>query len=197
MADNSSKYSTRGFGTKATYDLKSPNKEQTAIVYDLLAEGPIAGLSNDLSSVYYNDVPLVDSANNEILKPRKFTANTTANSTSVTASDFGTVRTLSYNNKSGLSIGARAIAIAGAGTKGTNLASITAGSSKVTTSSNYFTQALIDNQGKGLPVFVRIAGAGPGGQDLVSGIRKMVSATVAELSVRAFNTVSGLSLIHI
>ena len=47
MADNSSKYSTRGFGTKATYDLKSPNKEQTAIVYDLLAEGPIAGLSNE------------------------------------------------------------------------------------------------------------------------------------------------------
>ena len=166
MADNSSKYSTRGFGTKATYDLKSPNKEQTAIVYDLLAEGPIAGLSNDLSSVYYNDVPLIDSVNNDILKPRKFTANTTANSTSVVATEFGTIRTLSYNNKSGLSIGGRVISIVGAGTKGTGIASISAGSSKVTTSSNYFTQTIIDNQGKGLPVYIRIAGAGPGGQDL-------------------------------
>ena len=196
MADNSSKYSTRGFGTKATYDLKSPNKEQTAIVYDLLAEGPIAGLSNDLSSVYYNDVPLIDSVNNEILKPRKFTANTTANSTSVVATEFGTIRTLSYNNKSGLSIGGRVISIVGAGTKGTGIASISAGSSKVTTSSNYFTQTIIDNQGKGLPVYIRIAGAGPGGQDLVSGIKKMVSATVAELSVRAFNTVSNANIVQ-
>ena len=196
MADNSSKYSTRGFGTKTTYDLKSPNKEQTAIVYDLLAEGPIAGLANDLSSVYYNDVPLIDSTNNDILKPRKFTANTTANSTSVTASDFGTIRTLSYNNKSGLSIGGRIISIVGAGTKGSGIASIAAGSSKVTTSSNYFTQTLIDNQGKGLPVYIRIPGAGPGGQDLVSGIKKMVSATVAELSVRAFNTVSSANIVQ-
>ena len=196
MADNSSKYSTRGFGTKATYDLKSPNKEQTAIVYDLLAEGPIAGLANDLSSVYYNDVPLIDSVNNDILKPRKFTANTTANSTSVSASEFGTIRTLSYNNKSGLSIGDRIISIVGAGTKGSGIASISAGSSKVTTSSNYFTQTLMDNQGKGLPVYIRIPGAGPGGQDLVSGIKKMVSATVAELSVRAFNTVSSANIVQ-
>ena len=196
MADNSSKYSTQGFGNKASYDLKSPNKEQTAIVYDLLAEGPIAGLSNDLSSVYYNDVPLVDSANNEILRPRKFTTTTTANSTSVTASDFGTIRTLSYNNKSGLSIGGRAISITGAGTKGTGIASITSGSSKVTTSSSYFTQTLIDNQGKGLPVFIRITGAGPGGQDLVCAIKKMVSATVAELTVRAFNTVSSANIVQ-
>ncbi len=196
MADNSSKYSTRGFGTKATYDLKSPNKEQTAIVYDLLAEGPIAGLSNDLASVYYNDVPLIDSANNDILKPRKFTANTTANSTSVAASEFGTIRTLSYNNKSGLSIGGRVISIVGAGTKGAGIASISAGSSKVTTSSSYFTQTIIDNQAKGLPVYIRIAGAGPGGQDLVSGIKKIVSATVAELRVRAFNTVSSANIVQ-
>src|SRR6056300_1162624 len=101
MADKSSKYSTRAFGQKSTVDLKSPNKEQTAIVYDLLAEGTIAGLVNDPSSVYYNDVPLIDSVNNDILKPRKFTVNTTANNTSITATEFGAIRTLSYNNRSG------------------------------------------------------------------------------------------------
>jgi len=196
MADNSSKYSTRAFGQKSTVDLKSPNKEQTAIVYDLLAEGPIAGLVNDLSSVYYNDVPLIDSANNDILKPRKFTANTTANNTSITATEFGVIRTLSYNNRSGLGIGGRVISITGAGTKGTGIASITAGSSKVTTSSNYFTQTLIDNQAKGLPVYVRITGAGPGGQDLVCGIKKRIGDTSAELTTRAFTTVSGVDIVQ-
>ena len=196
MADNSAKYSTQGFGIKTNADLKSPDKTQTAIVYDLLAEGPIAGLVNDISSVYYNDIPLIDSVNNEIVKPRKFTANTTASSTSVSASEFGTIRTLSYNNKSGLSIGGRIISIVGAGTKGSSLASITAGSSKVTTSSAYFTTTLVDNQAKGLPVYVRITGAGPGGQDLVGAIKKRVSDTVAELTVRAFNTVSGVDIVQ-
>ena len=37
MADNSSKYSTRGFASKAQYDLQNPDKEQTAVVFDLLA----------------------------------------------------------------------------------------------------------------------------------------------------------------
>ena len=194
MADNSSKYTARAFGTKNSYDLVSPDKDQTAIVYDLLAEGPIAGLSNDLASVYYNDVPLVDSANNDILKPRKFTVTTVAAQTTITASEFGTIRTLSYNNKSGIGIGARAISIVGAGTKGTGIASITAGSSKVTTSSNYFTQALIDNQAKSVPVYIRIAGAGAGGQDLVCSIKKMISATTAELTIRAFNTVSSANI---
>jgi predicted phage tail protein len=196
MADNSAKYSTRPFGTKTTSDLKSPNKEQTAIVYDLLAEGPIAGLVNDMASVYYNDVPLVDSANNDILKPRKFTVNTTAGSTSVTATEFGTIRTLGYNNKTGLAIGGRVISIVGAGTKGSGIASISAGSSKVTTSSSYFTQTLFDNQAKGLPVYIRITGAGPGGQDLVCGIKKIISTTSAELAIRAFTTVSSANIVQ-
>ena len=196
MADNSAKYSTRAFGTKSSVDLKSPNKEQTAIVYDLLAEGPIAGLVNDISSVYYNDVPLVDSVNNDILKPRKFTANTTASSTSITATELGTIRTLSYNNKTGLGIGGRIISIVGAGTKGTGIASIAAGSAKVTTSSSFFTQALIDNQGKGLPVYIRITGAGPGGQDLACGIKKIISTTSAELTIRAFTTVSSANIVQ-
>ena len=69
MADNSSKYSTRVFGQKTTTDLINPDKDQVAVVYDLLAEGPIQGLVNDsLSSVFYNDVPLVDDANANILK---------------------------------------------------------------------------------------------------------------------------------
>ena len=59
MADNSSKYSTRGFARKAQYDLQNPDKEQTAVVFDLLAEGPIEWLVNGESSVYYNDVPLL------------------------------------------------------------------------------------------------------------------------------------------
>ena len=108
----------------------------------------------------------------------------------------GTIRTLSYNNKTGLGIGGRIISIVGAGTKGTGIASIAAGSAKVTTSSSFFTQALIDNQGKGLPVYIRITGAGPGGQDLACGIKKIISTTSAELTIRAFTTVSSANIVQ-
>ena len=197
MADNSSKYSTRVFGQKTTTDLLNPDKDQVAVVYDLLAEGPIQGLVNDsLSSVFYNDVPLVDDANANILKPRRFTTTTTAGGTTVTASEFGTIRQLSYNNKSGTSIGKRVLTIEGAGTKGTGIASITSGSKVVSTSSSFFTTAMVDKQASTLPVFIRISGAGAGGQDLVCRIKKRISATSAELSIRALTTVSSADIVQ-
>ena len=195
MAENSSKYSTRPFGTKSTYDLQSADKEQTAIVYDLLSEGPIYGLANGTASVYYNDVPLVDSANHNIIKPRKGTVTTTASSTTVTGSIFGDILALSYNNKSGLNIGARYIVIEGAGAKGTGIASITAGSSTVTTSSSYFTSSMLAQKATDLPVYLRITGAGPNGTDLVTTIKTFTSATEVEITSRAATTVSGANIV--
>ena len=196
MADNSRKYSTRGFARKAQYDLQNPDKEQTAVVFDLLAEGPIEGLVNGESSVYYNDVPLFDSANRNIMKPRKFTATATASSTSLTASEFGVIRTLSYNNRAGLNIGDRMVIIAGAGTKGTGIASISAGSAIVTTSSGYFANDVVAMLKQPMPVYIRIVGAGPGGADLVTSIKKKLSDTKAELTTRAYTTVSNADIVQ-
>jgi len=188
VADNSNKYINTPFAVKT--GLTSPDKEQTAIVYDLLTEGPIEGLVNGKASVYYNDVPLVESGNLNIIKSRKFTVNTTAADAEVVSTEFGVIRQLTYNNKTGLSIGERSCVIAGAGTKGTGLASMTAGSRVVTTSSNYFTQAMVDAQGSPLPVYIRIKGAAAGGQTLVTRLEKINSATEAVVTTRALTTVS-------
>jgi len=195
MADNSNKYSTRPFGVKSTYDLQSADKEQTAIIYDLLSEGPIEGLVNGTASVYYNDVPLVDSANHNIIKPRRGTVTTTASSTTVTGSIFGDILSLSYNNKSGLSIGSRYIVIEGAGKAGSSIASISAGSSTVTTSSSYFTSAMAATRGQDLPIYLRITGAGPNGTDLVTTIKTYTSATEVEITGVASTTVSGANIV--
>ena len=49
-------YRRRGSGnnTDNFNDLRSPNREQSATVYDLLTEGEIYGLNNGLNSIYLN-----------------------------------------------------------------------------------------------------------------------------------------------
>ena len=103
MADNSNKYLSRPFGQKSSSDLKGADKDQTAVVYDLLAEGPIEGLANGLASIYYNDVPLVDTTGHEIIKGREFTATATANNTTITHNTIGTIGALELGNVTGAS----------------------------------------------------------------------------------------------
>ena len=55
----------------------------------------------------------------------------------ITNTQFGEIDALSFQNKTGLSLGARKIAIEKAGAKGTGIASATADEFTVTTSSAY------------------------------------------------------------
>ena len=66
-------YRRRGSGnnTDNFNDLRSPNREQSATVYDLLTEGEIYGLNNGLNSIYLNGVPLIDSTNWDKYKPKR------------------------------------------------------------------------------------------------------------------------------
>ena len=51
-------------------DRITPNREQSAVIYDMLSEGPIQGLHNGLNSVYLNGVPLIDADQWNIYKPK-------------------------------------------------------------------------------------------------------------------------------
>ena len=190
MADNSSKYLSSPFGRKTSSDLKGADKDQTAVVYDLLAEGPIEGLANGLASIYYNDVPLVDTTGHEIIKGREFTATATANNTTITNNAIGTIGALELGNLTGIAVGARTISIAGAGPSSTGTMSMTAGVKTLTCSTAFFTDAMLIGAKNNLPTYVRIAGAGPNGTTLITQIVSKTSTTVVELAAAAHTTVS-------
>ena len=119
------KYTSKPFGTKSQSDRSSPNKTQIAAAYDILSEGEIEGLANGFASVYVNDVPIIDTLANEIVKDRRIPLSTTASSTTVSSTVFNEVNQLNNNNKTGLALGSRHILIEKAGAKGTGIASAT------------------------------------------------------------------------
>jgi hypothetical protein len=166
MAD----YTSSPPGVKTASDRANPDKTQQCLTYDILSEGEIEGLENDLASVFINDVPIIDTNGIEVIKPRNTTVDTTSSSATITSSVFGTINGLSSNNVSGLSLGTRTVMVEKAGKKGTGIASGTAGTQTITTSSSFFTAALLTSirnaQARG---FIRVAGAGPNGIDLVTG----------------------------
>ena len=171
----------------------SPDKRQFAVVYDILSEGPIEGLSNNLASIFLNDVPFVDPGVNDIIKPRKIVVNTTANSTTISHAQIGEIGNLTLNNKSGLSLGGRTVTIEGAGGSGSSIASMTAGTYTVTTSSAFFTTAMATKAAV-MPDYLRISGAGANGTDLVTKINNIASSTSATVTNHGVTTVSNADI---
>ena len=184
------KYISKPFGFKSSPDRQNPDKTQIAAAYDILSEGEIEGLANGFASVFVNDIPVIDTAANEIIKNRQVLLSTTASSNSVSHAQIGTIGTLSNNNLTGLSLGPRYILIEGAAKKGTGIASATVNTNTVTTSSSFFTSTLITTL-KSLPIrgFVRVSGAGPDGTDLITAAT-FVSATEITTAEPIATTVS-------
>ncbi len=173
---------------------RHPDKEQHAVVYDILSEGPVEGLANGFASVFINDVPFIDNIANEIMKPRRVILSTTAGSTDITHSQFGEINSLTLNNKSGLALGSRKVTIVGAEKQGAGIASMTAGSDTVTTSSSFFTADMVNSRSASPSTFIRIAGAGQDGADLITKVKTYVSATQITVQDTAVVTVSSKNI---
>ena len=189
------KYTSQPFGVKDRDDLKRPEKDQFATTYDILSEGPIEGLANGLSSIFINDIPLIQEQAENILKPRRFRANVTGSTATITNAEFGAIDALSFQNKTGLSLGARKIAIEKAGAKGTGIASATADEFTVTTSSSYFTATMLAHcRQREVPIYLRIAGAGPNGSELRTRVTKFTSATEVKIADPIATTVSNVDI---
>tara|TARA_B100000963_G_scaffold117562_1_gene102337 strand:+ start:4133 stop:9145 length:5013 start_codon:yes stop_codon:yes gene_type:complete len=188
------KYITAPFGVKTNSDRANPDKTQQCLTYDILSEGEIEGLENDLASVFINDVPVIDKIAVELVKSRTTTADTTSGSATITSAQFGTIAGLKSNNLTGLNIGKRHVVVEKAGAKGTGIASATAGTNLVTTSSSFFTTALLRSiRAQKVKGFVRVTGAGPNGTDLVTGASRL-SATQIQTDSPVATTVSNADI---
>ena len=166
-------------------DLRSPNREQSATVYDLLSEGEIYGLDNGLNSIYLNGVPLIDSNNWDTYKPKRTKNGITCSGSSATItvpSDFSSTYHSTDDGQRWIRIQKAKATIAGNNSStGGNAAS--AGTKTITTNATFFTTEMIAilNSKGGLKPLIRLEGAGPAGTDYVGELVKVNSATSGEM----------------
>jgi len=153
-----------------SFNTKLNTEKQSAVAVDVLSEGPIYGLVDDASSVLLNGVPILDP-----VTKINYGA-TTSNNVSYVAS----TRTVTdnnstlFNNKE-VSDGTYTIGIEGALDSASGIISTTAGSTTVTASSSFFTDAHV-GVGKNKPV-ITIPGAGAGGSSYKGTITQRTSGT--------------------
>ena len=179
------------------YDSKidSPNEHQTAVVYDLLSEGPIEGLQGGTDGIYLDKTPATIGLTGQKFNI-KSSNNTSYNASTQVITDNNTNPSL-FDNMS-VNDGDRFISIVGGKKSGSSIASATKGTIVVTTSSSFFAE---DDENrndvdgiKDLRQYVRISGAGIRGSTLVAEIVKFVSATQVQISRPIQTTVSGVNI---
>jgi len=160
-------------------------ENQVGVIYDLISEGPIQGLNDTYSSVYFNGTPIIDPNSDAYkkVKIRKGYATTTASSATVNTSDDLSLTEID------LSDGQRTIYILGAGTNLTGNGSSTGATTierkgLVSTSAAFFasTDANSTTTGGLGTVYIRIEGAGPDGANYFGRVIQYKSATEAVLS---------------
>ena len=172
-----------------------PNEYQTAVIYDLLSEGPIEGLVGGTDGIYINDTPATIGSSSAALQPN------VSDSVDFTAS----TNTVVDNNASpglfnlmNVSDGTRYIRIAGAKKALSGEANISKGAVTLDVVSNFFDST--DAPAPGNPggftsgTHINIAGAGPNGSTLITRIQRVISATQIQISNPAKTTVSGADI---
>ena len=148
-------------------------RQQYGAIYDLISEGPIEGLVNGQSSVYYNETPTVDGSSQSIYGARIISTTTSTNSTTVTAT----------NGTFGDDDVGRYIGIPSADASGTTSASFSAGDTVITSSASMFlARHTIGNGGHAAIAYIRIAGAGSNGTEYQGRIIQVRSGTEAVIT---------------
>ena len=172
-------------GNSSTYNnfnTKTSTEKQSAVVVDVLSEGPIYGLVEDASSVFLNGVPILDPTTKQSYGAKTSNDVSYVASTRTVTDNTNTI----FNNRS-ISTGTHTIYITGAGGVGTGIISATAGSTLISASSSFFTFSQINSA-------ITIPGAGPDGSIYYGYISSFSSAT----SVRCFppinTSVSGANI---
>jgi len=170
--------------TYNSFGKKTSTEKQSAVVVDILSEGPIKGLVDGASSVQLNGVPILDP-----ITKQSYSAAVSSN-VSYTASS----RTITDNNSTlfanrGAADGTYKIQIEGGLKTASGLISTTAGLSTVTASSSFFAadQVSFNNESRTLT----IPGAGAGGSDYKGRIVEFINATSVSVEPAPSVSVSG------
>ena len=163
-------------------------KHQTAVVYDLISEGPIEGLIDGAASVLINGAPAVSYQYAESFATRKGTdiAYDSANNK--------LTDNLATNVFDGLdtSDGVRQVLVVGGKKKGTAAVSTTAGSKIVTTNTSIMSFASNDVQTASTELVpqLRIEGAGVDGGNFAATITEFINTAAVKVALAPATTVS-------
>jgi len=178
-----------GAGTSSGI-VNNPNEYQTAVVYDLISEGPIEGLVNGTDSIYLDKTAAtIGSIGTKHNIAESLDVSFTASSLTIVDNVSSMFDGLSTND------GDRFITIAGAKKAITNGLSMAKGSSTVTAGSSFFNanDRYIPGTVDGMKQYVTVAGAGVNGGVLRSEIIAFTSATSVQLALPAVTAVSNVS----
>tara|TARA_B100000902_G_scaffold389249_1_gene436111 strand:+ start:4806 stop:9683 length:4878 start_codon:yes stop_codon:yes gene_type:complete len=176
----------QGAGSSSSI-VNNPNEYQTAVVYDLISEGPIQGLVNGTDSIYLDQTAAtIGSIGTKHNIAESLDVSFTASSLTVVDNVGSMFSGLSVND------GDRFINIAGAKKAITGGLSMTKGSNTVTASSSFFNanDLYIPGTVDGMKQFVTVKGAGVNGGVLRSEVIAFTSATSVQLALPASTTVS-------
>jgi hypothetical protein len=178
-----------GAGTSSGI-VNNPNEYQTAVVYDLISEGPIEGLVNGTDSIYLDKTAAtIGSIGTKHNIAESLDVSFTASSLTIVDNVNSMFSGLSVND------GDRFITIAGAKKAITNGLTMAKGSSTVTAGSSFFNanDRYIPGTVDGMKQYVTVAGAGVNGGVLRSEIIAFTSATSVQLALPAVTAVSNVS----
>jgi hypothetical protein len=165
---------------------RSPNQEQSVIVYDLISEGPIQGLIDGASSIYLDTTQVLNNSYKTSHNPKQsFDVSYNASTNTITDNTGSSIFS-GYNSSNGtykIRVEEAKKTISGI--------SITAGSKTVTSSGGFATndvsKAYVSGQ------YLRIKEGGPNKTTLVCKITKYTSATSVEIDRMAEITASSLA----
>ena len=170
-------------GVKAVSKVRA----QTAVIYDLLSEGPIEGLVDGVASIRLNDNPVANGTNAAILSPqRSFDANYVHSTGVITDNSTG-------NIFSGASTadGTREIIVQGASKRTTSTITTVAGNNIVVSSNTSFFASTDVWDGSGIQPMIRIDGAGDNGGQLVAGITEHINNAAVRVDLTPMTSISG------
>ena len=155
-------------------NISGETRKQTAVIYDVLSEGPIEGLVDGVASIRLNDNPVANTTNTGIIDPKhSFNGSYVASS--------GTITDNNTNIFDGRSTeeGVRQIRIAGGKKKATGTISTVAGNNVITSSSAFFASDDVVTPGV-LEPLIRIDGAGLDGGQLIAGITQFINTSAVK-----------------
>ena len=163
---------------------------QSAVIYDVLSEGPIEGLVSGVSSIRLNDNPVANTSNEGVIGPRKSTdANYNATSGTITDNRSSNMFSDVFTTQ-----GTRFVQIFGGKKQTANSINATAGNNIIistNTSNMSFDSTDIATESRGKPQqYIRIDGAGESGGQLVAGITEVINTTAVKIDLTPSTTVT-------
>ena len=177
-----------GAGTSSGI-VNNPNEYQTAVVYDLISEGPIEGLVNGTDSIFLDKTAAtIGSIGTKHNIAESLDVSFTASSLTIVDNVNSMFNGLSTDD------GDRFITIAGAKKAITGGLSMAKGSNTVTAGSSFFNanDVFIPGTTDGMKQYVTVVGAGVNGGVLRAEVIAFTSATSVELAIAASTAVSNV-----